>query len=159
MTHPSDRERRHVATDIQAGSVADWHTRVMPKVNAEWDTQAGRSIREVDGPAEALALCDGIEAGGADHVLVSFTTVDGAFFAIGLGAPQSCAVYWESVDPPYYQSRGTAGVDGDTVTFWYGGQPSEMPVSVTITCDDARAALEQFLITGRRPENLAWDET
>lgn len=53
-----------------------------------------------------MRLCAEIEADGVDHVLVSFSTPTGAFFAIGLGAEDSCAVFWESVDPPYYQSHG-----------------------------------------------------
>ena len=143
-----------------AGSRRARQTKRMREAVADWDTREfQRSQRSVEGPFHAAALCAEIEASGADHVLVSFTTSGGAFFAIGLGAPDSCAVFWESVDPPYFQSRGQDLAGGGPVTYSYGGQPSEMPASVRISRADAFAALEEFMSSGQKPVCIAWDET
>src|SRR5262245_28357346 len=99
-----------------------------------------------------MRLCAEIEADGVDHALVSFSTTSGTFFAIGLSADDSCAVFWESVDPPYYQSRGREQAQTASVTYWYGGQPSDMPATVRISRRDAFGALEEFMSTGQRPE-------
>jgi hypothetical protein len=132
----------------------------MREAVADWDSQEfQRSQRSVVGPLEAAALCAEIEALGADHVLVSFTTSAGVFFAIGLGAPDSCAVFCESVDPRYFQSRGQGLGGGGPVTYTYGGQPSEMPAGVRISRADAFAALEEFMSSGEAPACIAWDET
>jgi hypothetical protein len=133
----------------------------MQHVQAEWwkDVTAERSQRTVDGPDQAWDLCAEIEAQGVDHVLVSFTTPEGVFFEIGLGAPDSCAMFWESADPPYFWSRGQSLPEGPPVTFWYAGQQTEIPASVPIPRSVALAALREFMTTGQRPENLDWDET
>jgi hypothetical protein len=54
-------------------------------------------------------------------VLVGFTTVSGHFFAVGLGAADSCVMFWESADPPYFQSKGPRAVE-ERIDFAYGGQ-------------------------------------
>lgn len=133
----------------------------MQHADAEWDDRGRtRSRQTVDGPAEALRLCEEIEARGVDHVLVSFTTPRGVFFAIGLGGRDSCALYWESADPPYFQSHGgQATPDGRVVTYLYGGQPTEIPASASIPLWEAKTALKEFMTTGRRPEAISWDET
>jgi hypothetical protein len=142
------------------GASGALQTKRMSEVVADWDTREfQRSQRSVEGPLDAAALCAEIEASGADHVLVSFTTSGGVFFAIGLGAPDSCAVFWESVDPPYFQSRGQGLGEGGPVTYSYGGQPSEMPASVRISRADAFAALEEFMSSGQKPVCIEWDET
>jgi hypothetical protein len=97
-------------------------------VDADWDGPTGSGSRTVVGPDEALELCAQIEGKRVDHLLVSFSSPSGLFFAIGLGAPDSCAVYWESADPPYFQSHGAAR-DLGSVTYWYGGQDTAMPGS------------------------------
>ena len=127
-------------------------------VDADWDGPTGPGSRIVVGPDEALELCAQIEAPGADHLLVSFSTSSGMFFAIGLGAPDSCAVYWQSTDPPYFQSRG-AGSDLNSVTYWCGGQDTTLPGSVRIDRASAFDALVQFMSTGHRPSAISWDVT
>ena len=40
-----------------------------------------------------LGLCQETEGRGVDDVLVSVTNAQAGFFAIGLGAPEPCAVF------------------------------------------------------------------
>lgn len=101
----------------------------------------------------------GDRSSGVDHALVSFSTPDDMVLALGLGAPDSCAAFWESVDPPYFQSRGQDLGGGGPVTYSYGGQPSEMPASVRISRAEAFGALDEFISSGRRPGCIACDET
>lgn len=110
---------------IRTFSVTARQTRVMRKAEAEWDNaESLRSHRTVIGAADAARLCVEIEADGLDHVLVSFTSPAGAFFAIGLGAPDSCALFWQSAEPPYVQSHGHQPPDRGPVAYWYGGNPA-----------------------------------
>ena len=108
---------------------------------------------------EARELCAQVE----DHEplgrrLVGFTTAAGHFFAIGLGAADSCALFWESADPPYFQSKG-ARASEERIDFAYGGQPTELPGTVRISREDAFAGLDEFMKTGRRPRCIDWEET
>lgn len=72
------------------------------------------------GPLEAITLCQQIEENGVDHQLAGFITPHDVFLAIGLGAADSCAVFWESADSPYVPRHGTMSADGPLVTHWYG---------------------------------------
>lgn len=45
------------------------------------------------------------------------------------------------------------------MTYWYGGQPSEMPASVRIERNSAFTALDEFMRTGTRPQSVTWEET
>lgn len=86
----------------------------------------GEGSRVVSSSSEAVDLCDEIEAHGeAGRVLVGFTSEAGHFFAIGLGADDSCAMSWESVDPPYFQSRGTFAADS-LIDFAVLGSPDRV---------------------------------
>lgn len=98
---------------------------------AEWGAYSGwTGSRIVTGSRAALSLCEEMEANGdASRVLVGFTSEFGHFFAIGLGGEDSCAMYWDSVDPPYYQSRGKVPAD-DLIDYAYSGQQTELPGTV-----------------------------
>jgi hypothetical protein len=45
-------------------------------------------------------------------------------------------MYWESADPPYFQSVGTLAPD-DQIDFAYDGQHTEFPGTVRISRDSA----------------------
>jgi hypothetical protein len=91
-------------------------------------------------------------------VLVGFTSESGHFFAVGLGSDESCAMYWESADPPYFQSVGTLTAD-DRIDCAYDGQHTEFPGTVRISRDSAFQALSEFIETGLRPACINWEET
>lgn len=132
----------------------------MVTATAQWGTYGGwRGQRVVTHPQEALDLCAEIEASeGSGRVLAGFTSEAGHFFAVGLGSDESCALYWESVDPPYFQSVGTRAPD-DPIDFAYDGQHTELPGTVRISRDSALRALCEFVGTGMRPECIVWEET
>ncbi|NYG59584.1 hypothetical protein BJ980_002507 [Nocardioides daedukensis] len=67
-------------------------------------------------------------------------------------------MFWESAEPPYFQSRGTGSAD-ERIDFAYDGQETELPSSVLIGRELAVAALMEFADSGRRPDCVAWDET
>ena len=133
---------------------------VMVTVTAEWGTYGGwHGERVVMGAQEALDLCADIEARqGFGRVLVGFTSASGHFLAVGLGADDSCVVYWESVDPPYFQSLGTTAPD-DRIDFAYDGQQTELPGTVRIGRENALQALSEFMETGLRPGCIGWEAT
>ena len=114
--------------------------------------------RRLGGAQEARQLCEEIEAQDAGRLLVGFTATNGHFFALGLGAAESCAMYWESVDPPYFQSVGDRGV-ADPIAFAYDGHDTELPGTVRISRDSAFRALAEFLATSGRPKCIEWEET
>jgi hypothetical protein len=133
----------------------------MVTARAEWGSYAGASgRREVDGPDEAQRLCDEVEAvQDVGRVLVGFTTLDqGHYLGIGIGADDSAAVYSDSDDPPYFQSRGPRA-ESEAVDYAHDGHHTELSGTVRIPRRDAFAALREFMQTGSRPECLAWDET
>lgn len=131
----------------------------MATATAEWGTYGGwHGFKRVHSVEAALSLCSQIEAHEeAGRVLVGFTTDSGHFFAIGLGAEDSCAMYWESVDPPYFQSRGSRTSEG--IDFAYDGQHTELPGSVRISRHSALQALAEFMTTGQRPQCIEWEQT
>lgn len=55
------------------------------------------------------------------RLLLGFTTETGHFFAIGLGSFDSCTMYWQSLDPPHFQSIGD-NVEGDRIDYAYGAR-------------------------------------
>jgi len=131
----------------------------MVTATADWGAYDGWcGEREVTTAPEARALCDEIEEHKPPtRMLVGFTTDSGHFF-VGLGAADSCAMFWESADPPYFQSKGTHAVE-ERIDFAYGGQETELPGTVRISRESAFAGLEEFIETGRRPACIEWEET
>jgi hypothetical protein len=104
---------------------------------AEWGTYGGwHGKRDVASATEALDVCAEVESrSGAGRVLVGFTAPSGHFFAVGLGHERSCLMYWESVDPPYFQSRGID--EGEPLDFAYDGQHTEVLATSLISRDAA----------------------
>jgi len=132
----------------------------MVTATAEWGTYGGwRDRRVVTGARQALELCAEITATpGSGRVLVGFTADSGQFFAVGLGSEDSCAMYWESEDPPYFQSVGAVAPD-ERIDFAYDGQHTELPGTVRISGDMALEALSEFMATGVRPGCIEWEQT
>lgn len=128
-------------------------------VVADWGAYSGvAGSREIfDGPA-ARALCAELESQGLGRVLVTFGVADGPTFTIGLGAEDSCAAYWESADPPYYESVGSLPADA-LIDYAYDTQHSELPGTVRIPKSLALDGLAEFVETGRRPSCITWTET
>lgn len=83
----------------------------------------------------------------AGRVLIRFTAPSGHFFAVGLGHERSCVMCWESVDPPYFQSRGPLD-PGEPLDFAYDGQHTEVPATSLVSRDAYPRALAEFVETG-----------
>lgn len=132
----------------------------MVTATAEWGAYSGwTGSRVVTGSHAALALCEEVEeSNDAGRVLLGFTSESGHFLAIGLGAEDSCAMYWDSTDPPYFQSRGSTRTDA-VIDFAYAGQHTELPGTVRIRRSEAMRALSEFMERDALPVCIAWDET
>lgn len=130
------------------------------QVVAEWGSYDGRSGRRaVSDPVEAEHLCREVEdLPGVGRVLLGFTAATGHYFGIGLGSDDSCATYWASADPPYFQSVGERP-EGEVIDCAYEGEHTEFPGTMRIKRPDAFAALREFIRTGDRPTCVAWEET
>ena len=88
----------------------------MVTATAQWGAYGGwQDQRVVTDLHEALVLCAEIEA------------------SEGSGR---CAMYWESVAPPYFQSIGSLAPD-DPIDFAYDGQHTEFPGTVRISRKNA----------------------
>ena len=132
----------------------------MTTTEAEWGTYGGWvGKREVATSSDVLSICAEVESHpNAGRVLLGFTAPSGHFFAIGLGHDHSCVMYSESVDPPYFQSRGL--LDGaEPIDFAYNGHHTEVPATSLISREAAFRALVEFVETGGRPESADWEET
>lgn len=145
---------------IRAFRVCSRQHGLMVVAIADWGTYDGwygeREVTTVQQARELCALIEGHEPRG--RRLVGFTTSAGHFFAVGLGAGDSCAMYWESAEPPYFQSKGTRAAE-ERIDFAYGGQHTELPGTVRISRDSAFGGLDEFIETGSRPKCIDWEET
>lgn len=132
----------------------------MRPVQAQWGSYAGTpQSRDVTGADEAVALCREIETEtGSGRLLVGFTEPNGHYLGIGLGADRSVLVYWDSLDPPYYQTSGDPDADGG-LDFSLDGHHTEMAASALIDRAHAFAALAEFMQTGDQPTGVTWVET
>ena len=95
----------------------------MVTANADWGTYLEwHGEREVTTVHQARELCAQIEEHDRlNRCLVGFTTATGHFFAVGVGAGDSCAMFSESADPAYFQSKGTSPAE-ERIDFAYRGQ-------------------------------------
>jgi hypothetical protein len=76
---------------------------------------------------------------------------------VGVGREFSSLTYYDmSGDGAKYRSAGTVDAPQDA-EFYYGGTPTAMGTGSAISVDQACAAAAEFLITGRRPEVVAWE--
>lgn len=122
--------------------------------------QGPRCTRLVLTPDTARALCEEVEASGCGPVLIDFYREgeEGHVLTVGIGGRQSVLNYQESLDPPYFSSRGQIDEDEPTECFSYGGHESEIRARNLISKSAALAALVEFLRTAQRPIGVHWDE-
>lgn len=133
----------------------------MGSARAEWGTYSDwTGEQDVADARDALRLCTHIESADPNtgRLLVGFTNRLGHFFALGLGCEDSCAMYRESADPPYFQSKGSRDAS-ERIDYAYAGQFTELPGTVRISREAAFEALKDFMETGQRPERIEWEET
>lgn len=103
-------------------------------------------------------ILDGIADEANEPVIVELISPGGARLGVGQGAEGSVLSFNESPDPPYFVSAGGLGSPNDEVVFYLHGRWSEFPASALVANEDAREAARRFIGTGRRPENVRWQE-
>ncbi len=126
---------------------------------ADW-TDSYRGYKEkVWTTAQALALLAAIDAEFRDIApMVKFYEEERELeFGIGAGRPRTVLTFMASLDPPYFVSLGDPNAGG-VETFCYGHQPTEYPAWNLIPKDAGLLALEHFVATRTRPENVRWEE-
>jgi hypothetical protein len=128
---------------------------------AEWQGLLGpRYRREVLSQDEARALFEEVENSDCGPVLIDFYREDaeGRSLTVAAGGRQSVLNSQQSLDPPYFSSRGEVDAEEPTECFSYGGHETEMLARNHIPKSVAMAALAEFLRTGERPTVAAWEE-
>ncbi len=82
---------------------------------------------------------------------------------MGLGGSSSVLAFnGASGLPPYYLSAGEdefpADTPASTVAYYYQGEWTEFSKASLVPIEAARQAMRIFLESGRRPDNIRWDE-
>lgn len=111
--------------------------------------------------ADVDALLDDIEAScaTADPELVTVVAeATGDSLAIGLGRERSVLNYVSgSLNPPYYTSVGDVQLD-EPISFRFGGEWSEFPLSHSVPVSVAREAMRHFCRTGQLTPAVGWEQ-
>ena len=131
----------------------------MPTVVASWGRyDDDLHVRELSDPEEAADLCTMV-AGEVDQepVIIGFTSTDGHFLGIGVGGDLAAVAYWESEDPPYFESVGQLRLE--PVAYSFEGHHTELAGDTHVPLEDALEAVRQFVRTGDRPTAVDWRET
>ena len=84
---------------------------------------------------------------------------NGDGLAIGLGDDETVLAFVAGTgDPPYYVSRGPRETDEPPLDFLYGGEWSEFPRRNAIPVALAREGMRTFVLEGRLPDFVGWEE-
>jgi len=80
----------------------------------------------------------------------------GDALSVGVGRGRSVLDYVSgSKEPPYYTTKGELE-SPEAITFQYGGQASEFPMSSSVSADAARQVVSEFCSTGALSTAVAW---
>jgi hypothetical protein len=101
---------------------------------------------------------DAIADQATEPVIIELISSTGERLGVGLGAAGSVLSFTGTSDPPYFISTGNLGPQNDGVVFYLHGHWSEFPASALVTNQDAREAARRFVATGRRPDNVRWED-
>jgi hypothetical protein len=107
---------------------------------------------------EVMSVVEGIRAADPEPpvmVEISHTDCPGRAFTIGLGRADTVVTYQESVDPPYFISKGESV--SDVVMFCWGNEWTEYLGRNVVPLDVGLAALRQFLAEAGRPTAVPWE--
>ena len=129
----------------------------------EWSLDFGSSDPKLQATqvADRVALdriLDAIAEQASEPLIVELVSPNGARLGVGLGPRGGVLSFNDSSDPPYFVSAGNLGSSTDEVVFYHQGHWTEFPGSALVTIDDARDAARAFIATGKRPENVPWEE-
>ncbi|MCB9764042.1 MAG: hypothetical protein H6739_30000 [Alphaproteobacteria bacterium] len=76
-------------------------------------------------------------------------------FTIGLGRTDTVLTYQESVDPPYFISKGVS--ESDVVMYCWGNEWTEYLGRNVVPLEVGFAALREFLVGPARPTSVPWE--
>ena len=114
-----------------------------------------RSVEDLDRLVDQLTS----EASEGLPFAVELYIRDGTGMYIVVGRQESHVEFFSAHShPPVIGCRGPWD-DDDLVEFTYRGQYSELPKRFTVPISDAREALRRFFQTGKRPDNIAWNDS
>jgi hypothetical protein len=126
------------------------------KMRVEWSTSSETFRREIDADS-ALGLLDELHRQTLDcKPMVLFWRDDGLEFGIAVACNESVLTFQETVDPPYFISKGN-GRHSAGLELCLGETVSEYPPSSTISWDVARRAAVEFFALFQRPTCVDWE--
>ncbi len=120
--------------------------------------------REAPTPVKSLAELDALldqlarDYPGDDAILVDVENLAGDGLAIGLGKDYSVLGFTSaSGEPPYLVSKGFEASD-ELLVFYFQGHWTEFSMRNAIPISVARAAVREFLVTGKLTNTVEWEE-
>ena len=129
----------------------------------EIEFRDGEPPRELGDLAELDALLDRVssEAPEGRPTGVHLFSPEGACLTLALGSEESVLGFIDaSCEPPYFASKGEVEDVEPLFTFYVCSEHhTEVPRRNVVSTGAAREAAREFFRTGRRPENVAWEET
>jgi len=111
-------------------------------------------------PAELDAILDDLhtKCDRNQPILAAVESINGDTLTIGLGSELSLLSFVQgNGKPPYLSSVGNCHEDGVSV-FYYMGEWTEIPKRRLIPLPLARQAMRSFIVTGKIPNNVNWEE-
>ena len=107
-----------------------------------------RSLADIEAEAKARQIA----------IAVNVMTPKGNAFSVVLGLVGGCILTYDGQggDPPYFVSLGDAKKDTSLVSYFYGGQRSELPASHLVPNDLALDALIDSIETERPSSLIQW---
>ena len=146
---PAERVTRRYCAPVSEPWIAEWQGYTSPRVK--------RAIRTDE---DAERLFEEVDVSGDGPVLIDFYRVSegGRSLTIAAGGKRSVLNYQESLDPPYYSSRGDTDGEQPTEVFSYGGHESEFRARNLVDKGLAVRALREYVRTGHRPGLVTWEE-
>ena len=90
--------------------------------------------------------------------LINLSGPYGRSLSIGIGSEESVASWHETLNPPYFASKGSSEEAEPVLVLFYGGHWSECPRRHVVGRDAALEAAGIFVETGVRPDNIEWVE-
>ena len=77
---------------------------------------------------------------------------------IVVGCEESHVEFYAADQSPLVVSCTGPWDDDVLIAFYYRGHYSEMPRRYCVPIADAKEAMRQYFLTGKRPQNLKWNE-
>jgi Immunity protein Imm1 len=124
----------------------------------KWTVTDGDEVRHVASLEELEATLDAWhERFRKRRRLVALTSPAGPKLLIGLGGTESVLQLRSGEDPPYLATIGRIEEQG-VESFLYEGGETEIERRRLIPIEGARHAVALFFETGRRPDNVVWEQ-